>query len=154
MNFEQAFERLLTFEGGYVNDARDAGGETRWGISRRAFPDVDIAGLTRAAAAAIYRAEYWDKVQAERLPPGLRYAVFDTAVNAGPAQAVRWLQRALEVYEDGRIGTQTMLAALQSPLDRTRARLLGLRLEAATGLSSWPVFGRGWARRIAAQLQD
>lgn len=154
MTFDEAFERLMGFEGGYVNDVRDAGGETRFGISRRAFPGVDIARLTREAAAAIYRDEYWSKVQADKLPPGLRYAVFDAAVHAGPAQAVRWLQRALEVFEDGRIGTQTMLAALQSPVERTRARLLGYRLEAATGLASWPAFSRGWSRRIAAQLRD
>jgi lysozyme family protein len=94
MNFEQAFERLVGFEGGYVADRRDPGGETKWGISKRAFPDVDIAGLTRAAAAAIYRRSYWDAVQADRLPEALRYAVFDAAVNSGVGQAVRWLQQA------------------------------------------------------------
>lgn len=154
MDFDQAFDRLLGFEGGYVNDARDAGGETRWGISRRAFPDVDIKTLTREAAAAIYRREFWDQVQAERLPPGLRYVCFDTAVHAGQAQAVRWLQRAVDELQDGKLGPLTLLAALQSPVDRTRGRILGYRLEAMTGLSSWPAFSRGWARRIAALMQD
>lgn len=154
MRFEQAFERLLGFEGGLVDDARDAGGLTKWGISQRALPGVDIATLTREDAARIYRERYWVAVQADRLPEALRYAVFDAAVHSGVSRSIRWLQQALGVAVDGQLGPLTRLAALQAPVERTRARLLGLRLEALTAMPDWSAFGRGWARRLAAQLQD
>ena len=46
MTFDEAFDTLIGHEGGYSNDPRDPGGETRYGISKRAYPDVNIATLT------------------------------------------------------------------------------------------------------------
>jgi lysozyme family protein len=89
----------------------DSGGLTRFGISQRAFPDLDIARLTREQAFELYRLHYWQAVQADRLPVGIDLLVFDAAVNLGPETAVRLLQRVLRVREDGKVGPETLVAA-------------------------------------------
>lgn len=157
MNFDLAFDALLGHEGGYVDNPKDPGGATRWGITERVARSNGYTGrmqdLPVSVAKQIARVEYWDAVKADKLPEGLRYAVFDAAYNSGVSQATRWLQRALEVRDDGFVGTQTVLAALQAPVDRTLARMLGMRLEFMATLPTWSTFGKGWARRIAALLQ-
>lgn len=154
MNFDHAFDLLISHEGGYVFDPRDPGGETKFGISKRAYPNVDIRNLTLADAKAIYKRDYWDRAQCDRLPPDLAFDLFDAAVNSGIGQAIRWLQRSVGVADDGSVGPLT-LAAIQR-LDDTsaiRARFNGHRLDFMTRLSTWDVFGKGWARRVAGNLQ-
>lgn len=90
-NFDQAVGMVLKHEGGYVNDPTDPGGETKYGISKRAYPKVDIASLTVDGAKAIYKRDYWDAIGADQLPPNVRYAAFDTAVNMGVGVAKRFL---------------------------------------------------------------
>lgn len=153
MDFETAFARLLGHEGGYVADSRDPGGETKFGISKRAYPHLDIKSLTLAEAKAIYRRDYWDRAQCDRLPGGVAFEVFDAAVNSGPGQAVRWLQRAVGVADDGHVGPLTLAAVARMDPEALQARYNGLRLDFMTRLSGWDAFGRGWARRIAANLQ-
>ena len=70
--FDQCFDKLIAHEGGYVNDARDPGGETKYGISKRAYPQVDIKALTLDAAKEIYKRDYWDAMGIDQLPPGLQ----------------------------------------------------------------------------------
>ena len=157
MNFDLAFDALLGHEGGYVDNPKDPGGATRWGITERVARANGYTGDMREfpveRAKQIARWEYWDAVQADQLPDALRYAVFDAAYNSGPVQAVHWLQRALGVKADGVIGMQTRLAAQQCTPDRVLARMLGMRLQFMTNLPTWDTFGKGWARRIAALLQ-
>lgn len=83
MDADTAIQNVLRREGGYVNDPEDAGGETKYGISKAANPDVDVANLTPEQAAQIYKAKYWDAIDADNLPPELREAAFDAAVNQG-----------------------------------------------------------------------
>ena len=78
-----SIERTLSFEGGYVNDPVDPGGETKFGISKRAFPDIDIKSLTKPDAIKIYRKEYWDKLDDILAPTKVKWKVFDMAVNMG-----------------------------------------------------------------------
>lgn len=154
MNFEQAFGALISHEGAYVNDSRDPGKETKFGITKRDYPTLDIKNLTLADAKAIYLRDYWGRAQCDKLHPDLAFDVFDAAVNSGVGQAIRWLQRSVGVADDGVVGPLT-LAAIQR-LDDTsaiRARLSGHRLEFMTKLSIWDVFGKGWARRVATNLQ-
>lgn len=155
MNFDAAFEKLIDFEGGYTEGKNDPGGETKFGISKRSYPTLDIAALTLADAKQIYRRDFWDRAQCDRLPVGIRFDLFDTAVNSGIGQAIRFLQRAVGVADDGVIGPLT-LAAVQRLDDNSaiQARFNGQRLDFMTRLSTWDVFGRGWARRIAANLQS
>ena len=154
MNFDVAFEKLIGHEGGYVNDARDPGGETKYGISKRAYPDEDIAGLTLERAKQIYRRDYWDAVQAEYLPDAVRFDLFDAAVKSGVRQAVKWLQLAAKAEPDGTVGPKSLLAARMADPQLLAKRFNGQRLRFMADLKAWPTFGRGWARRIADNLLE
>src|SRR5690606_26803467 len=83
--FRRAVEVVLAHEGSYVNDPADPGGETKFGISKRQYPDLDIASLTREQAVEIYRRDWWDKYGYGRLAsPAIATKVFDLSVNVGP----------------------------------------------------------------------
>lgn len=157
MNFDQAFDVLLKHEGLFSDHRDDPGGKTMMGITeavaRANGYQGDMRELPRSVAAQIYRRQYWDAVRAEELPQAVRYAVFDAAVNSGPAQAIRWLQRAVNVKDDGVIGPQTMLAVRMQNPEVLLRRLLAQRLKFMAGLSNWPAFGRGWSRRIADLME-
>ena len=153
MTFDEAFDQVVKHEGGYVNDPRDPGGETKFGISKRAYPSLDIKALTLAEAKAIYRRDYWDRARCGDLLPGVAFDVFDAAVNSGPGQAIRWLQRAVGVADDGVVGPITLAAVKRLDPEVLQARYTGQRLEFMTRLSGWDAFGRGWARRVAQNLQ-
>src|SRR5688500_3822527 len=106
MNFDTAFDRLIGHEGGYVNDPQDPGGETNWGISKRSYPNVDIKALTRDGAKAIYLADFWNPLA--DADPAIKFQVFDFAVNGGLPVAIRKLQAAIGVADDGHWGPQSM----------------------------------------------
>lgn len=152
MNFDVAFDRLLGHEGGYVNDPNDPGGETKWGISKRSYPDLDIKNLTREEAKVIYRRDFWDRIHAEELHSAVAFQAFDTAINSGIGTSVRLLQRALGVADDGYWGPITRTAVRTVPLCDLLLRFNAYRLDYMTRLSNWPNYGKGWARRIAGNL--
>jgi len=154
MNFDQAFDALISHEGGYVWNEKDPGGETKFGISKRSYPSLDIKKLTLADAKSIYLRDFWQRAQCDKLHPDLAFTVFDAAVNSGIGQAVRWLQRAVGVADDGVIGPLT-LAQINREQDTSaiQARFSGHRLEFMTKLSTFDTFGRGWSKRIATNLQ-
>ena len=156
MTFDQAFHQLLGHEGGYSDHKADPGGATMWGITERVARSNGYQGAMRdlpvALAKQIYRAAYWDAVQADKLPTAVRYSVFDAAVNSGVSQSVKWLQRALGVVDDGAMGPKTLAAAQAADGHVLKAKMLGARLQFMTDLATWPSFGRGWARRVASLL--
>jgi hypothetical protein len=85
--FNQAFLRTLKYEGGRTNDT---GGDTKYGISKKGNPDVDIDKLTIEGARRLYKERYWDAINGDRLAardPKLAQVAFDTAVNQSPAKA-------------------------------------------------------------------
>jgi hypothetical protein len=91
-NFDKAIEFTLQWEGeGGKASPGDPGGMTKWGISQRAHPEVDVANLTREQAIEIYRADYWDRLGCGGLDAPLDVALFDTAVNVGVNRALGWL---------------------------------------------------------------
>lgn len=151
MNFDTAFQHVLKVEGGYVHHPMDPGAATNMGITEAVARRVGYKGamqdLSVDLAKRIYLEEYWRPVRAEELPPAVRYAVFDSAVNSGVAQAVRWLQRALGVADDGAIGPKTLAAANQANPDALRARIIAQRMRFLTNLNTFGAFGRGWTRR-------
>ena len=153
MSFAQAFARVIGHEGGYVHNPADPGGETNWGISKRAYPDVDINALTIDGAKAIYLEDYWMKGRMDDYHPAIAFQVFDTAVNSGIETAVRILQRALGVKDDGQVGHQTLSALQAQKPNAVLLRFAAERLEFLINLSTWPTFGRGWARRTAQNLR-
>lgn len=154
MSFDEAFDRLIGHEGGYVNDPRDPGGETKFGISKRAYPDVNIVSLTLDDARAIYKRDYWDRARCDELPDPVRFQIFDTAVNSGIGQSIRFLQRSVGVADDGQVGPLTMAAIKRLDPEVIAARFNGQRLDFMTKLSTWDAFGRGWARRVAKNLME
>lgn len=86
-NFDAAFATIVGVEGGYVNDPNDPGGETNFGISKRAYPDEDIRALTLERAKELYRRDYWDRLNCEALPWDRALLIFDAAVNQGQSYA-------------------------------------------------------------------
>ncbi|HZO81157.1 MAG TPA: glycosyl hydrolase 108 family protein [Candidatus Binataceae bacterium] len=131
--FQRAVARVLANEGAYVDNPADPGGETRFGISKRDYPNLDIAALTREQAIAIYYRDWWQRCRYAELPGPIAVKLFDLAVNIGPEHAARCLQRALRacarpLVEDGAIGRATLGAARAA---NQLALLAALRSEAA-----------------------
>lgn len=157
MTFDEAFERLIKHEGGYVNHPDDLGGETNWGITLRTARAEGYTGtmraLTREQAKAIYRAAYWDRARAEQYDPAIGFQVFDAAVNHGIGNAVRFLQRAAGVADDGAVGAITLAAIHAMPVTDVLTRFHAERLDFYTKLSTWPAFGKGWVRRVVGNLR-
>ena len=127
MKFDDAFKIVLGFEGGYVNDPADRGGETNYGITYNTLNNaknkgwipfnVTIQNIQLEHAKIIYKKGYWDVVQADSLPHPLDLIMFDSAVNHGPGAAVKLLQKSLnallrytELKVDGIIGPLTLRA--------------------------------------------
>lgn len=109
--FMLAIDDLLLAEGGYVDDPADPGGETNFGISKRSYPEEDIANMTRLRAAGIYRRDFWDPLGCDEIAnQRIAAAVFDAAVNLGAKQAVKLLQRAAGCAVDGFLGPRTIKA--------------------------------------------
>ena len=106
-DFQQSVAFVLQQEGGYVNNPADPGGETKYGISKRAYPQLDIASLTREQATQIYYTDYWLPSGADSLPQPLALVVFDTAVNLG-------VSRARELYLESNGDLDSYLALRQS----------------------------------------
>jgi lysozyme family protein len=142
-------------EGGHVNNPADPGGGTKFGISKRSYPQLDIRNLTLADARAIYERNYWNKAGCPDLPPRLALAVFDAAVNNGVKHTVSFLQIAVKAQEDGVYGPETKTeaknATIKDPDDLTLAQEVhAQRILFMVRNPKWSEFGRGWARRLAA----
>jgi lysozyme family protein len=153
MTFDEAFKVLIGHEGGYVNHPDDPGGETKFGISRRAHPTENIAGMTLERAKEIYRRDYWGPAGCDAVPASLKFDLFDTAVNAPVREAIKMLQRAVGETPDGILGPRTLQAAQSMDPERLVARFNGWRLDYLNDLKTWPSFGRGWAQRVAENLK-
>ena len=164
--FEKALAIVVGSEGGFTANPADPGNwtggrtgvglcrGTKYGVSAASFPEVDIARLTLADAAAIYRREYWGPVRGDDLPPPLALLVFDAAVNAGVGRAVRWLQAALGVAQDGVLGEATLAAVRAASGATVMAEFQAQRLHFMSALPTWRVFGLGWSRRLCRLPYD
>lgn len=156
-NFDDALKEVLKHEGGYVNHPKDPGGATNKGITQKTYdawrkkqklPTRSVREIERDEVEEIYRHQYWDKVRGDDLPSGVDYAVFDFAVNSGPARAAKCLQGILGVEVDGKIGPQTLAAADGADDIYVIESLCDRRMMFLQDLSSWPTFGKGWTRRV------
>lgn len=156
-NYDTAFDRLIGHEGGYVNHPSDPGGETMWGITvavaRASGYTGPMRDLPRDTAKAIYRAQYWDKVKADSMPFPVAFQVFDAAVNHGTGQAAKFLQRAAGVADDGVIGPKTLAAVAAHDSAALLLLFNAEREQFYTNLSTWASFGKGWSRRVVANLR-
>lgn len=161
-NFERALALVLKHEGGYADHPSDPGGATMMGITRatleawRGLPVTkdDVRALTREEAAAIYRARYWDAIAGDALPAGLDLAAFDYAVNSGPVRAVNTIQGIVAVTVDWRIGPESLAAIRAAETRPLIEALCAARLRFLRQLPTFPVFGRGWTRRVTLIEQE
>ena len=141
-----AIYHTIDIEGGYVNDPRDPGGETKYGISKRSFPNEDIKNLTPERAYEIYKENYWDKVKADYLPWPVNYLVFDFAVHSGPARAAKTLQKVLGIVQDGIVGAKTISAAHRTT-EHHCAMFMTERMKFLASLGR-PHYMNGWSNRL------
>ncbi len=147
--FNEAIGRVLKHEGGYVNDPQDAGGETKYGISKRAYPDVDIKNLTIEKAKNIYYQNYWLKSYADKLPLDVRYIHFDTAINCGLNRAAKILQESIgDIAVDGLIGSQTLSNAAKTNIYKYGIYRLRFYNYLVSKKPSQVKFIKGWTNRV------
>jgi lysozyme family protein len=157
-SYSQALKLSLVHEGGFVDNPHDPGGATNKGITQAVYDDWRTReGLPRRSVkfindfetGAIYRKQYWDQIKGDDLPAGVDYCVFDFAVNSGVNRAVRFLQRSVGVFEDGKLGEIT--------LGRVRAvepkwlinDICIRRMQFLESLNAFRYFGKGWTKRVA-----
>lgn len=158
--FTAALDEVLQHEGGFANHPRDPGGVTMLGVTKRTWEDWtgklasvdDMRALTREMVTPLYRKNYWDAVEADKLPPALALCVFDFAVNAGPGRAARMLQRMVGAPQDGKIGPLTLAAVtgfVHTNGDAGTVKFYqDMRRDYYRSLSNFKTFGRGWMRRV------
>lgn len=147
-DFDKAFANVIGVEGGYSNNSADNGGETKYGISKRVYPDVDIAALSLEDAKKIYWHDYWMPLNADRLSSALAEYLFDYAVNSGVGTAAKALQRAVGAQPDGKIGPKTLaLVNDRDPLQIVRLMFVERALLFANH-EDLKEFGHGWFGRL------
>lgn len=157
VQFEHAVDIILEFEGGYVNDPKDPGGTTKYGITQRVYdswmhykkePIASVSSITKKEAKEIYKVQYWDAIQGNLLPKYLGICLFDFAVHSGIAKAIRTLQRVIDVEPDGIMGLLTLQTIQKKDEKQIIQDLLDQRLAFLKKLSTWKIYRNGWSRRI------
>lgn len=157
-DFKSSLAAVLVHEGGYSNHPKDPGGPTMKGVIKRVYDDYrrskdepirDVRQISEDELLEIYRKRYWNLIKGDELPTGLDYVVFDGAVNSGPAQATKWLQRAVGVGADGVLGPETLRAVQAvNDIDGLIDKVQDQRLRMLKSLRTWSTFGKGWGRRV------
>lgn len=147
-DFDKAFEIVLDLEGrGEV--VIDTGGVTKWGISQRAYPDVDIRSLTKEDAKEIYQRDYWDWTKGDALSWPLNIYLFDAAVNQGVTAAIKMLQKAAGgLAVDGIFGHRTLAQTTMQDQEDLAARFMAQRALRYSGTRAFDKYGYGWFSRL------
>jgi lysozyme family protein len=146
LKFNDALVFLLQEEGGLVSHKDDPGGITKYGISKKSYPNVDIANLTKEQAGEIYMRDYWSKLPSD-IPQSVKFLAFDFGVNAGINRAIKTIQKAIGTDPDGAWGRLSSAALAHH---KERDVLINFTVERQifySGLPTFPVFGKGWLRR-------
>lgn len=156
--YDEALRRLLAHEGGYTNHPSDPGGPTNFGITIHDYrkyvkPNAtatDVRAMKVVEAKAIYRAKYWNAQRCDELPAGLDYSVFDYGVNSGIGRSGKVLRRVVGIQDTTHVVTDDVLRAVAKR--DPKALVVATndeRLAFLKRLKTWPVFGKGWGRRVA-----
>jgi lysozyme family protein len=159
-NYNESLKLVLQHEGGYTNHPSDPGGATNFGITihdyrryiKKNGTAADVKAMKLADAAKIYRARYWDIQHCDEMPSGVDYAMFDYGVNSGVGRSQKVLQRILKVTVDGIIGAKTLAALKAQDPQFVVVAIYKERNGFLRRLRTWPVFGKGWARRTTEGL--
>ena len=150
--FNQAIETILKHEGGFVDHPNDPGGRTNFGISQRAYPDIDIKNLTREQAKEIYKKDYWNPLKLYLLDnANICLDIFDVAVNSGRSRAVKMAQKLAGVEEDGGMGPDTAKAINNYKGDFVKDYKHARRIFYEHLVSKDPkykAFIKGWLKRV------
>lgn len=155
-NFKTCLALLLIHEGGFVDHPKDPGGATNKGVTLKTYREFcgqaktveDLKNISDADLEHIYHAGYWAPCQCEKLPPGVDYVVFDSAVNSGQKRAIKWLQKVCGVTQDGLVGADTIQRSLEIPREKQIDLICNNRLAFLHLLPVWDTFGKGWSARI------
>jgi len=150
MQVKEIIKKTVAVEGGYVNDPIDPGGETKYGISKRQYPTVDIANLTLAGAIDIYERDYWNRMKLGAFfSQRIAWKVFDIEVNTGRGDEL--LQKALGLKADGIVGDQTIATVNLYDVEKLMDKLIELQVKRYTEIvtKSPPKlkFLSGWINR-------
>jgi len=148
MKFDDAVKIILRSEGYYSDHAKDPGGKTKYGISKKAYPDLDIKTLTKEQAISIYKRDYWNSIKLSEFPASLRLVVFDGAVNQGVRTTIRRLQHSISVEVDGIVGPVTLKALRECNAIEVRNNFIMRRYYSYSKLLGWETFGKGWCKRL------
>ena len=161
--FLKALEFVLRWEGGYSNHPADKGGATNRGITQKTYdswqatqhlPAQSVKLLTEAEMQAIYRQNYWDAIKGDQLPWPVSLVAFDGAVNSGPRQSIKWIQRAVGTTDDGIIGPATLGLVRTGDPEEIALDVIHLREQFYLSLvakdASQAIFLTGWLNRMAA----
>lgn len=148
MSFNHAFDVVIASEGGHTNDQNDPGGETKYGICKRDYPHLDIQSLTIEDAKSIYRRDYWELAKCDLYPSPLDLCMFDAAVNQGVTTAIKLLQKALNVPQDGIIGPVTKRKITTTDIHELTSIFMADRALRYTGTRNFDRYGRGWLKRL------
>ncbi|MEJ7932592.1 glycosyl hydrolase 108 family protein [Ramlibacter sp. AN1015] len=162
MDFDKAFARLIGHEGALSMDRKDPGNwtggkvdrgvlkGTKYGISAASYPHLDIEGLTLEQAKEIYREDFWEVIG--KAHPAVKFQLFDAAVNHGKGNAIRMLQRAVNVADDGVWGPISQRGLERMDHNDVLLRFVAYRLKFWAQLTTFDIYGRGWTRRGAENL--
>lgn len=146
--FDVAFDLILRAEGGYVEDKDDPGGATKYGISQRAYPDLNIREMTEWQAKDIFKHDYWLRCRCDELPSPLAIAVGDCAFNQGVGTAIQILQDCVGVIVDGKLGPQTLAAINSKDPQELCALFLAKRAMRYAHTTNFEKYGKGWMCRL------
>lgn len=160
--FDLFVNEIIKHEGGLVvNPVGDPGGTTKYGISLRFAGSIgldidkngktdqaDIIALTLPQAKELYFGHFWLKIHGDILPRGIAFIVFDAAVNQGPSAAMKDLQAAVKVKQDGIFGDKTRSAAHANYNIDTINDLCALRMKRYGFAGNFRSNALGWSRRL------
>lgn len=153
--FEDAFTILMDNEGGYVDNPKDPGGATRYGVTERVARLHGYKGDMRQfpldLAKTIAKLEYWDKFMCDQFDPRIGFHVFDTAYNGG--HPAKWLQKACGAVQDGDIGAKTIAAVRRTDPLKIIILFNAERIQYLTDLNVWDHFSEGWMKRLANNMR-
>lgn len=164
-NWDKSFDHVIAHEGGFTDDERDPGnkmpdgrkGSTMWGCTQanweayigKQVTHDEMRALSKDDVKPLYKKSYWDAVSGDDLPPGVDYAVFDFAINAGPGRAKKILQTALGVTADGAIGPGTLAAIRAADAQELLQKFSDAKENFYRSLPTFETYGKGWLNRVA-----
>jgi len=142
---------------GYTIDPDDSGGETKYGIAKTSNPNINVTYLDYEGAKSVYYSNYWLNAKCDKMNGRLAALNFDGAVQHGPSQAAKFIQRAIGVIDDGAIGPVTLSALASGDPIAICNSVCDQRVKFYTDIiaakPSQQKYLNGWLRRVT-EMRD